>query len=282
MSPKPFLFGLLFACARANTFALSPRDDCNPCNPQGATGTNPPTFGPDLKSMYIDVLTSVKDIHFRKRHADRAYPRAEGFCCRASLDCVNVNSLNIPMCYDKFTTNFAFADGSYGSLTTGDYVQGGSKANLLSGQYTKDGGETGNIYAQDPAAKPNTATLSIPPQFTGMGEGTAIPASEIGSVVVITTEIGGTTLSTAPTTLPALTTLGTTISAHTVTAPTTISPVTAVMTTTMTGSVATMADSTKSAAASSATSQGAAVDAKGDFTRSIGMSLLSALMYLLL
>lgn len=275
MSLNPLLIGLLFACARANTFAVSPRDNCNPCNPQGATGTTPPTIGPDLKSLYTNLLTSVKDIHFRKRHADPVYARADGFCCRESLDCVNVNSLNIPMCYDKFTTNFAFPDGSYGSLTTGDYVQGGSKANLLSGQYTKDGGESGNIYANDPAAKPNTATLSIPPQFTGTGEGTAIPASEIGSIIVITTTIGGTTLSSAPTTLPALTTLGTTIPAHTVTAPTTIEPVTAVMTTTV-------ADSAKNTAVPSSTTKGGAAHPDMDFTRSIGMSLLTALMYALI
>jgi hypothetical protein len=219
--------------------------------------------------MYTDLLASVKDIKFQKRNVGA---RDDGFCCRESLDCVNVQSLNIPMCYDKFTTNYAFSDGSYGSLTSGDFVQGGSQANLLTGEYTKEGGESGNLYAEDPSAKPNTATLSIPPQYTASGEGSAIPASEIGSVMVATTEIGGTTISDGTTTLPALTTLGTTISAQTATAPTTIVPVTRVVTTTI-------ASAAQTSAASSPTSTGGAVPAANDFTGSFGMSLLSALLY---
>ncbi|KAF2240757.1 hypothetical protein BU26DRAFT_404981, partial [Trematosphaeria pertusa] len=243
-------------------------EDCTPCNPQGASGTNPPSVGPELKDMYVDLLASVKDIHFRKRWAEPLSARDGDFCCRQTLDCVNVQSLNIPMCYDKFTTNFAFSDGSYGSLTTGDYTQGDAKANLISGDYTK-GSESGNIYAQDPSAKPNTATLSIPPQWTGTGVGSAIPATGLGSVIVITTTIPGTTVSGA-TTLPALTTLGTTIPARTVTAATTIAPMTAVVTTTVDGS---------ETAAASSSSKGAATQLSTDSTRSFGMSIITALLY---
>ncbi|KAJ4346361.1 uncharacterized protein N0V89_010290 [Didymosphaeria variabile] len=125
----------------------------------------------------MNVLASVKDIHFDTR-SDTVEARDDGFCCAETLDCVNVQNLNIPMCYDKFTTNFAFPDRSYGSLTTGEYTQGGAEANLLTGQYSKDGSE-GNIYSEDPSAKPNTATLSIPPQWTGSGVGSAIPATAI-------------------------------------------------------------------------------------------------------
>jgi hypothetical protein len=272
MSPKSIFLGLLVACAHRAAADVVARDNCNPCNPQGATGTKPPPFGPDLKSLYTNMLVSVKDIHFRKRNADSIDARDDGFCCRESLDCVNVQSLNVPMCYDKFTTNYQFPDGSFGSLTTGDYTQGGSKANLLNGQYTKDGGESGNIYAEDVSAKPNTATLSIPPQYTAAGQGSAIPASEIGSVVVITTEIGGTTVSNAPTTLPALTTLGTTISAQTISAATTIQPVTRVLTTTV-------ANAAQNTANPSSTSMAAAPEANQRVAGSIGMSLLTALIY---
>lgn len=272
MSPKALSLCLLVACARAGASAIVARDDCNSCNPQGATGMDPPTFGPDLKSMYTDLLESVKDINFQKRDADAIGKRADGFCCRESLDCVNVQSLNIPMCYDKFTTNFAFSDGSFGSLQTGDYVQGESQANLLSGQYTKEGGESGNIYAEDPSAKPNTETLSIPPQYTATGEGSAIPASEIGSIVVVTTEFGGTTVSGGPTTLPALTTLGTTLPAQTITADTTIAPVTRVITTTL-------ASAAQDTATSSPVSTGGASPAGKDYAGSFGMSLLTALLY---
>ena len=273
MSPKSLILGLLVAGIHASAADIVTRDDCNPCNPQGASGTSPPEFGPDLKSMYTELLSSVKDIKFERREVDSIGARDDGFCCRESLDCVNVQSLNIPMCYDKFTTNYAFPDGSFGSLTTGDYTKGGSQANLISGQYTKEGGESGNIYAEDPSAKPNTATLSIPPQYTATGEGSAIPASEIGSVIVVTTEIGGATVSVGPTTLPALTTLGTTIPPQTVTSPTTIAPVTRVLTTTL----ASAAQNT--AAASSSTSTDGAVTARTDFTGSFGMSLLTFLLY---
>lgn len=262
----------LLATAHATSSENVPRDDCDPCNPQGATGTSPPTFGPDLKSMYLDLLASVKDIHFQKRWADSIGARDDGFCCRQSLDCVNVQNLNVPICYDKFTTNYAFPDGSFGSLTTGDYTQGGSQANLISGQYTKEGGETGDIYAEDTSAKPNTATLSIPPQFTGSGVGSAIPPSEIGSVVVITTTIDGTTL-TAPTTLPALTTLGTTMSAQTVTGPTTIAPKTTVLTQTLA--------SAQNTAAASSSSTGAAAQRPTHSSTSLIMSLFTAVMYAL-
>jgi hypothetical protein len=156
-------------------------DHCEPCNPQGATGTTPPAIGPNLSSLYLNILSSVKDIHFhKKRSSSSLSARDSTLCCRASLDCVNLQSLNIPMCYDKFTTNFAFADNMYGSLTTGEFYANGETANLLTGNYA-----AGNIYADKPADKPNTATLSIPPQFTGTGVGSAVPANELGSVLTI-------------------------------------------------------------------------------------------------
>ncbi|KAF9733438.1 hypothetical protein PMIN06_007559 [Paraphaeosphaeria minitans] len=177
------LLSLTFiASALATSLEKVARDACNPCNPSGATGSNPPSIGPDLSSLYTDVLASVKGIHFKARSANSVKARDDGFCCAETLDCVNVQNLNIPMCYDKFTTNFAFADRSYGSLTTGNYTQGSSEANLFTGQYSKDGTE-GNIYSEDPAARPNTETLSIPPQWTEAGVGSAIPPTAIvGSV----------------------------------------------------------------------------------------------------
>lgn len=268
-----FLFLALATMAYASPFEpLSKATDsepCDPCQPQGATGTNPPAVGADLSSLYIDVLASVKDIHFKKRSVES---RAEGFCCRQSLDCVNVQSLNIAMCYDKFTTNFAFADGSYGSLTTGEYSSGASSANLISGNYSTGNGEVGNIYANDPQAKPNTATLSIPPQFTGTGIGGPVPISELGSVIVYTTTIPGTTI-TGPTTVAETVKVATvsgqlvstTVPATTITEATTIAPKTDVVT------------GTPSAAAASST--GAAGHVTVDSTRSFGMSILGALMY---
>ncbi|KAF2876532.1 hypothetical protein BDV95DRAFT_602512 [Massariosphaeria phaeospora] len=192
-----FLALALLATVHAN----SARQACSPCNPQGATGTNAPAVGSGLASLYTNVLASVKDIHFRKRQMKAVVAREDGFCCRQTVDCVKVQTQNIPMCYDKFTTQYTFPDGSFGSLTTGDYISGQLKANLISGEYTKEGGDKGDIYAEDAAAKPNTATMSIPPQWTAEGVGSAIPATELGSVVLITATMPGTTI-TAPTVLP--------------------------------------------------------------------------------
>lgn len=53
----------------------------------------------------------------------------------------------------------------------------------MTGEYIKSGGEKGDIYSAKPEEKPNTATLSIPPQWTGTGVGSAIPPTEIASTV---------------------------------------------------------------------------------------------------
>ncbi|KAF1848315.1 uncharacterized protein K460DRAFT_403606 [Cucurbitaria berberidis CBS 394.84] len=267
-----FLFLALNAIAYASPFEspskASSDDPCEPCQPQGATSTTPPAVGADLSKLYTDILASVKGISFQKRAFG---PRANGFCCRKSLDCVNVERLNIPMCYDKFTTNFAFADGSYGSLATGEYSSGPASANLLNGDYT-NGDQKGNMYASDLQAKPNTATLSVPPQFTGSGVGGPIPASELGSNIVFTTTIPGTVFTAATTlaqTVKVATVSGqavsTTVPATTVTAAISIAPQTNIM--------------TKSQDAAVTSSTGAAGQVAVDTTQSIGMSILGALVY---
>ncbi|KAH6643770.1 hypothetical protein C7974DRAFT_5180 [Boeremia exigua] len=243
---------------------------CEPCQPSGATGTNPPAVGSDLSSLYTDVLNSVNGISFSKRGL-AARASTSGFCCVASLNCINVQSLNIPMCYDKFTTNFKFPDGSFGSLTTGDYSSNGQSINLLSGDYSG-----GNIYSAAPQDKPNTSTLSVPPQYTGTGVGGAIPASELGSVIVYTTTVPGTTF-TAPTTVPgtirAATVNGvevsTSIAPQTITEATTIAPQTNTVT-------------TQVPEASASSSQGAGSAVGVDSSKSFGVSVLGALMYFLM
>ncbi|KAJ4356979.1 hypothetical protein N0V95_002851 [Ascochyta clinopodiicola] len=244
---------------------------CEPCQPSGATGTDPPAVGSDLSSLYVNVLNSVQGISFSKRGLT-ARAANSGFCCVASLNCVNVQSLNIPMCYDKFTTNFKFPDGSYGSLTTGDYNSKGQDINLLSGNFSG-----GNIYSAAPQDKPNTSTLSVPAQYTGTGVGAAIPASELGSVIVYTTIIPGTTF-TAPTTIPgtirAATVNGvevsTSVAPQTITQATTVAPQTTVITTQVPDATA------------AASSKGAAGAVGVDSSKSFGVSIMGALMYFLM
>jgi hypothetical protein len=243
---------------------------CEPCQPSGATGTDPPSLDSgSMSTLYINVLESVKSINFKKRGLTT---RADsGFCCLASLNCVNVQTFNIPVCYDKFTTNFQFADGSHGSLRPGDYYSksdNDTRINLLNGTYSG-----GDIYTAHEQDRPNTATLSIPPQYTGTGIGGAVPASELGSVVVYTTTIPGTTF-TAPTTVPETVrtatvngiVLSTTVPPQTITQATTVAPLTTVVT-------AQVPESTSS--------KGAAGAVGVDSSKSFGVSILGALMYFL-
>lgn len=271
---------LLATVAYADPTANIARDECKPCNPSGAKNDAPPAVGPGLSEMYIQLLRSVKGINFKRdEDAVMVEQRASGLCCQSGSECVNVQGLNVAMCYDKFTTNYILADGSYGSIKSGEYsAKDGTKANLITGQYTKSNGESGDIFADNITAKPNLATLSVPPQFTGTGVGSAIPASELGSIVVFTTTIPAKTF-TAPTTIPASTVLTTisgrtsvvsTIPATTITAPTTIGAKTTVITSTK-GQVQ------ETVAATS--SKGAAGHVKADGGASVIMSLFSALMY---
>lgn len=105
---QPFLALLILATAGANPLEKAARQACKPCNPQGATGTNPPSIGPEIDSLFLDVLQTVKDIRFDRRWVDSLVERQSVFCCAENLDCLNVLNLNIPMCYDKFTTHYAF------------------------------------------------------------------------------------------------------------------------------------------------------------------------------
>lgn len=100
---------------------------------------------------------------------------------------------------DRFTTNVFFPDGTYGTVVTGDFKTGdGASINLVYGDYTLANGTTGNIYDNNSASslKPVTATMPIPSQWTSKGEGSAIPATGLGTTA---------SLSTVTTTFPATT-----------------------------------------------------------------------------
>jgi hypothetical protein len=127
------------------------------------------------------------------------------------------------MCYDKFTTNFFLPDGSYGTVVGGSYTSSsGAHANLETGDYTLANGQTGNIYSDDPAAKPDTATLPMPSQFTASGVGSAVPISSLGTQVTLTytTTIPG---SVVPPVTISPSTISGVVSQETILLPTTIS-----------------------------------------------------------
>ena len=273
MSLKYFSLALA-AVATASPFEAMAKatsdESYEPCKPQGATTSTPPPVGTDLSSLYTDILSSIKGISFEKRSV---HERAEGFSCHSSLDCVNVQNLNIPMCYDKFTTNFQFPDGSYGTVSEGTYTSGGTNVNLVSGEYT-EGGQTANIYSNDEAEKPNTSTMSIPAVFTGTGVGAAIPITALGSIIVYTTTVPAVTYS-APTTVAETVKVATvsgvevstTVPATTITQATTVAAQTSVVT------------QTNTAASSEPTSSGAAGQVSFDSTKSFSISVAGALLY---
>lgn len=89
---------------------------------------------------------------------------------------------------DRFTTNFFFADGTYGSVTTGNYTTPtGDHANLITGDYELADGQMGNIYQGGQiTAEANPKTLVTPTPWTSTGIGPAIPASIVGSYLSLT------------------------------------------------------------------------------------------------
>jgi hypothetical protein len=58
---------------------------------------------------------------------------------------------------------------------------------LITGIFRKADGETGNIYQADRGDQPNTSNLAMPTPWTSSGIGSAIPASELGSMVIMNT-----------------------------------------------------------------------------------------------
>ena len=97
--------------------------------------------------------------------------------------CVVLRGNELPVCYDKFTTNYFLPDGSTGSLAFGTYNSSAGHVNLITGDFKTSKGDSGNIYAEHPEAKPNIAALTLPTQFTAAGVGSAIPATELGWAV---------------------------------------------------------------------------------------------------
>jgi hypothetical protein len=86
---------------------------------------------------------------------------------------------------DKFTTNYALPDGSYGTINGGSYTDTGGTANLITGNETNGG----NIYANDPAAAPNTAMIDVSAQYTSSGVGSAIPVIDLGTAGFYVTKV---------------------------------------------------------------------------------------------
>ncbi|KAK0658815.1 hypothetical protein DIS24_g4435 [Lasiodiplodia hormozganensis] len=267
------------------------RNSCGPnlevCSPSGASTDKLPALGPDLSGLYLSLLDAVKGINFKRdsinHHMNRPRDDTPSFCCATGTSCLLLSAYDIPFCYDKFTTNFIFPDGSSGTIHTGAFsssssASGGGTANLLNGTYTTDDTTDGDLYAgSNSADRPNTASLSIPPQYTATGVGSAIPLTALGvitTVVVtaVTTEVSTVSESVVvvpASTRPESTVLGTTIAGETTRADSVVPATTIPARTTTVAAhetrvtVSSSTTSVASAAAASASQTGGAVAVGG-------------------
>src|SRR6266536_5836915 len=215
MRAQSFIFALL-----ATTVIATPspsnadaRQECGAgftiCAPPGATSETTPKIGDaQFKDLFVDIVNSNLPSSNSKRSPSLSARSSASLCCISSLSCLTMANLAIPLCYDKFTTNYFLPDNSYGTVVGGAYTaSNGDVANLETGDYTLANGQTGNIYSNNPSEKPSTASLSIPSQYTASGVDPEITASGLSGAVTKTCII------TLPgSTVPATTVQPTTIS----------------------------------------------------------------------
>ncbi|KAI4239257.1 MAG: hypothetical protein LQ349_000512 [Xanthoria aureola] len=274
-----FVAAVSFAIiATSGSVHLEPRASCaknyKRCDPKGADATEPPAIGTDLSSLYTNLVTSVNGANNKLRRdllqtrdelVTSLEPRASAnLCCADGTQCLLLQGLSLPFCYDNYTTNYFLPGGSTGQIVSGSYSSGTGQANLIDGAYTLTDGTKGNIYgSEDSPSKPDTAALPIPTQYTASGSGSAIAATALGQVATVTTTIPGTTVE--PSVVPEETIspsisgqstveAATTRSASTIPG-TTVAPKTSTYTTTFAAPAATGKDS---GAASKADMSGAA------------------------
>ena len=192
------------------TLALA-RADCAPsyslCAPAGASTTALPPIGTALASLYPDLLNAVRDIHAPatpKRAVAPVDPAPNtlaardhpSLCCAAGSACILLPTFHVPLCYDRFTTNYRLPDGAFGALDAGTYrAPDGSVACLANGSFSAAPARTtGNLYG-DGARAPDTATLPVPTPYTGTGVGGAIPATALGGRATYTLTLPATTVA---------------------------------------------------------------------------------------
>ncbi|KAF2196529.1 hypothetical protein GQ43DRAFT_435929 [Delitschia confertaspora ATCC 74209] len=203
-----------------------------------------------MAGIYIGALHSIKGSQFMKRE--------EGSGLMAKRARTNYAAGNgRPASYAHYQGTYVLEDWN-GSLITGQYdATDGSTVNIITGEYRKANSEAGNI---------------------------AIPASELGSVVVYTTNIPAMTI-TGTTTLSA-TTVSTVNNSGTIssltpvtmtTRPTTLPPTTPTVTSAKSDS--TSASDESASAALSTSSKSGTDHVSADSGASFGMSIFIVLMY---
>ncbi|GBF62458.1 hypothetical protein TMEN_5003 [Trichophyton mentagrophytes] len=233
----PSLPLLVWLAAAAATSAGSCSHGYIACHPKGAGSGDPPDIGPDMVTFYAEMLGSVKghgsshDGHEKRslneNHGVIARRGGEGeLCCESLLrishfipfamvymyltdkgkgkgpgsgiECLLLDDNGVPFCWDPFTTNFFFKDGSHGNAVSGEYQTGdGGRVNLIQGNFTQPDGTQGNIYSGKDSA-PNTSTLPVPTPYTSAGVGSPIPGNKLGNAATPDTTAPSTSTAKSP------------------------------------------------------------------------------------
>lgn len=190
------------------------------CVAEGSTGGLAPSMGDGLVDMYTDLVNSINAAKDKRSMAVQKLPTKKNvkrndeesddeeddyvpdLCCKADagMQCLLLEGERISFCWDRFTTNYHFADGSYGNVVKGFYhTADGDVFNLINGSYTLDNGDEGNFYEEEDAPTPPTQSLDLPTPWTSSGVGTAIPGSELGAPATYAPEDGSNAATTKPT-----------------------------------------------------------------------------------
>ncbi|KAL8944890.1 MAG: hypothetical protein Q9216_000180 [Gyalolechia sp. 2 TL-2023] len=276
----------VFVIAVVANSNLEARADCadnfSQCSPRGASSSaNTPSVGTELSPLYTDLLTSVNGAKKSKRASIEAgdelnllVARASStnLCCADGTLCLLLQGLNLPFCYDNYTTNYFLPGGATGQIVSGDYSSTGGQANLISGNYTLADGTTGNVYgSEDAPERPNTSTLPIPTQYTAAGSFSVIPATALGQVITVTTTFPGTTVE--PSTMPPTTVEPSTVEASgtSIVLPASTMPGSTIPGTTVAAKTSTY---TTTAAAGTSTAEGAAAPKNPAMSGAAGLGFL--------
>lgn len=83
------------------------------CAPVGATSETTPQIGsPAFQTLFVDIVLS--SLPSSSKRSSSSSSLSASLCCRSLLSCLLMVDLEIPFCYDKFTTDYYLPDGSYG------------------------------------------------------------------------------------------------------------------------------------------------------------------------
>ncbi|KAI9848328.1 MAG: hypothetical protein M1837_000592 [Sclerophora amabilis] len=120
-----------------------------PCHPEGAKSIETPDIEDHPAVVFTNLMESVctKDpVQSKKVSQD---PKL-ALCCHSGSECRLLSKYNVPFCFDRSTTEFAFADGSTGYLKSGQYTDVfGDSINLITGDYKLVEGDSGNVFKDD-------------------------------------------------------------------------------------------------------------------------------------